>query len=1161
MRRSLIYFWRIHLAVALAAAVTTAVLTGALLVGDSVRGSLRQLTLERLGKIDYALVAQKFFREELANEIFFDFAQDKVDSLHGEPFGVAQGKLPRTMNSQQFEAIAPAIILNGTAVHAKTRSRAARINIVGMDRRFAAMFEPLSEDGGENLDGYLQRPAGQIFSSVVINQALQNELRAEIGNQVLLSFQKPSDIQRGSLLGNKKTEEVVESLRLTITQIIPDRGIGRFGLRPHQTLPMNAYVSLPVLQKALDQSAKINALLAAQRGDSEKADLTSALQNQFHAALTLHDFGLNVLGHSNCFAFESREATLAPRVEQEAIAAARGLHLSYVSIFTYLANSMTVRDRLLPYSTVTALATSTGAPFDSLILTTGEKAPALAEDEILLNEWAAEDLGAKMGDEIEMSYYVVGARDDLVAERTTFKLRGVVAMTGLAADPKLTPDFPGIANVDNMAEWNPPFPVDLSLIRPKDEAYWDRFRATPKAFISEASGRKLWRSRFGHATSIRFAASDSANLLAKKPAFEHALLQKLISKPGDFVFQPVKRQGLVASAGATDFSLLFFLFSLFLIASAALLVGLLFRLGLEQRAQEIGMLLSVGYPLAAVRRRFLVEGGTLAAVGGFTGLGGGMFFCWIMIVGLRTWWRAAIGSSYLFLHVTSLSLILGYVISIGVVCFAIWRGVRKLSRVPTPALLAGVTSVNKAARSGRRAKLIAWSALTLSAALTLLAVFAGGNSSATLFFGIGALLLISGLAFFASWLRASHQSIFKSTGWIALINMAVRNSPRHPARSLLSAALVACACFVIVAVGANRREVDPEASGRKDSGAGGFTLIAEADIPLYYDLNSETGRFELGFSGSDSEILRQAEILPFRLLPGDDASCLNLYQPEQPRILGVPHEQIKRGGFSFQEIADELLVDKAHPWSLLEQDFERDMIPAFGDYNSVRWILHLGLGQDLVLQNEFGQEIRLRLVGLFKSSIFQSELLISEKHFLQHFPGHSGYAYFLMASPPEQIGQHAQILESTLANYGFDAIATAEKLANFQAVENTYLSTFQTLGGLGLLLGTLGLGIILIRNVLERRGELATLRALGFRRRSLAVMVIAENGFLLLLGILLGSFAAVMAVAPHLISSASAVPWLSLVVTLKVVFLVGMLASATVMVALKIPLLPALKAE
>ena len=63
--RSLAYHWRIHLAVALGVAAATAVLTGALLVGDSVRGSLRRLTLDRLGRIDEVLVTDRFFAAEL----------------------------------------------------------------------------------------------------------------------------------------------------------------------------------------------------------------------------------------------------------------------------------------------------------------------------------------------------------------------------------------------------------------------------------------------------------------------------------------------------------------------------------------------------------------------------------------------------------------------------------------------------------------------------------------------------------------------------------------------------------------------------------------------------------------------------------------------------------------------------------------------------------------------------------------------------------------------------------------------------------------------------------------------------------------------------------------------------------------------------------------
>ena len=129
-------------------------------------------------------------------------------------------------------------------------------------------------------------------------------------------------------------------------------------------------------------------------------------------------------------------------------------------------------------------------------------------------------------------------------------------------------------------------------------------------------------------------------------------------------------------------------------------------------------------------------------------------------------------------------------------------------------------------------------------------------------------------------------------------------------------------------------------------------------------------------------------------------------------------------------------------------------------------------------------------------------------------------------------------------------------------MQNTYLSTFQTLGGLGLILGTLGLGIVLVRNVIERRGELATLRAFGFRRSRLALMVLAENAFLLLLGVAVGGVSALVAVAPHLISAGGRFPWLPVLGTVATVVPIGMLSSlAAVRSTLKSPLLPALKAE
>jgi hypothetical protein len=388
--------------------------------------------------------------------------------------------------------------------------------------------------------------------------------------------------------------------------------------------------------------------------------------------------------------------------------------------------------------------------------------------------------------------------------------------------------------------------------------------------------------------------------------------------------------------------------------------------------------------------------------------------------------------------------------------------------------------------------------------------------------------------------------------------MAARNTSWNPGRSVLSVALVGCACFMIVAVGANRQEFGDELA-RRDSGSGGFALVAESDVPLHQDLNRPDARLDLGFDSATPEELEGAEVVAFRFLPGDDTSCLNLYQPEKPRVLGVPPEMIRRGGFRFQSTL-ELPPGVENPWELLEQPLEPGVIPAFGDYSSMMWILHLALGQDLPLVDEYGQTIRLRLVGMLQGTVFQSELLVAEEAFLRHFPSRTGTSYFLVEAPAERAEAAGRLLESTLGRYGFDVTTARDKLARYKVVEHTYLSTFQTLGGLGLLLGTVGLAVILVRSVIERRGELATLRAFGFRRTSLAWLVIAENAFLLLVGISVGTAAALVAVAPRLASLH--VPWLSLLVTLAAILAVGMLSSiAAVVGALRVPLLPALKAE
>ena len=215
-----------------------------------------------------------------------------------------------------------------------------------------------------------------------------------------------------------------------------------------------------------------------------------------------------------------------------------------------------------------------------------------------------------------------------------------------------------------------------------------------------------------------------------------------------------------------------------------------------------------------------------------------------------------------------------------------------------------------------------------------------------------------------------------------------------------------------------------------------------------------------------------------------------------------------------------------------------------------------------MLNRDTDNPIRLRIVAALSDSIFQRELLIAEDQFERVFPQYDGYRFFLIDAQPERAGDVAAALEDRLSDYGFDVVSAGERLAAFHRVENTYLATFQTLGGLGLVLGTFGLGAVLLRNVLERRRELALLRAVGFNAGHLSLMVVAENAFLLFSGLFAGTACALVAIAPAWISRGGGLPVLSLTALLLVVVVVGFSASVVAtLAAVRSPLLRALRTE
>jgi putative ABC transport system permease protein len=104
--------------------------------------------------------------------------------------------------------------------------------------------------------------------------------------------------------------------------------------------------------------------------------------------------------------------------------------------------------------------------------------------------------------------------------------------------------------------------------------------------------------------------------------------------------------------------------------------------------------------------------------------------------------------------------------------------------------------------------------------------------------------------------------------------------------------------------------------------------------------------------------------------------------------------------------------------------------------------------------------------------------------------------------------------------------------------------------------------VVLARNILERRGELALLRALGWRFRDVRRLVLAETAALLGMGLAIGVAATLIAVSPHLWQRFASVPWLGMLALLAGVAGLG-LGSAWLALrfALRVPLLPALRRE
>jgi putative ABC transport system permease protein len=976
--------------------------------------------------------------------------------------------LAADLSAATTSATTPALLTRGNVVHARTQVRVPKVQLVGVTDAFWALApEPAR---------VALTPAA---SAVAVNETLARQLNVAVGDTLVIRLQRPGVVPGSAPIAGGDSS--LQTLRCTVTTIVNAGSFGRFSLEATQVPAATVFLPLARLQEAMEQPDRANLVLL----DARRS--TNAPAAALPRVARLADYGLSLAWLETARAFE----IASPRIFlDDGIAAAITRALPAAQpVTSYLVNEFRRGDRATPYSIGTAVPAA-AAPF----------LPAdLGPREIVLNDWLAADLGASPGDEVTIRYFQTGAAGALTETSAAFRVRAVTPLTGLAADRAWMPAFPGITNTSSPRDWEAGLPLDLKRIRPQDDGYWEEHRGTPKAFFSPAAAREMWSTSWGTHTAFRLAEPRE-----REGALEAALLRELRPELGQLTMRDFAAAAAGAASPAVDFGGLFAGMSFFLIVAALGLVAMLFQFSLLLRGREDALLAAVGVPPARLLRWRLAEGAVLLSLGAFAGLPLAVLYTRGILRFLSSIWNPGGGDAFAF-AASPASVVGGLAGFLALSLLVLWLALRRSTRRALSVRLAGNTEeAPPPPEAPRRARRFAiGAAVTAAAALA----FSGrGLPAQAAFYLAGFALLAAGLA----WLRASLATPAGTAAGAVLDarKLGALNVRARPSRSLTVTGLIATAVFMVLSVASFRKNVG-DAWLRRDSGTGGFTLRIETTAPLNPARDRTDGTFDL-FTPFAADL---GAVLPLRAGAGDNVNCFNLNTTSQPQLLGVPARRLAELGAFRPKASGTVGVEG---WNLLARK-DDGAVPAFVDENTLLWALKRKVGDELEYADEAGRTFRVRIVGTITDSIFQGYLLIDEAALLARFPSHPGYSVFLAdAARPDSLAILLPRLQAAAGDLGGKVETTRDVLAGFHRIENTYLAIFNVLGSLGVVLGSLGLAVVLARNLRERRGEFATLAAVGIPDAVLARMVRAEYGALVVRGIAIGALAAVVAVGPNL---------------------------------------------
>jgi putative ABC transport system permease protein len=1057
--KSLLFYRKSSVYQAVIVLVLTAIITGSLLTGYSVRKSLKTFANQHLGNTDILISSGlRYFDDSLAVRIKGNIGGNCV----------------------------PIIESDGYCQNFSTGKTALNIKIYTADSGF---FPFHGNDSINILPG-----------SVAINQNLANLLNIKTGEEIVIHFREVSPIPANSPFARSGTNTGTKVL--LVSRIINAEQSGNFSLGISQITPLNVYINKQDLTSNETDLRKSNRLLVQNSKKIPLADLKEVLKG----SILPGDFGLTLRKTE----ISGGSEVISDRIfiDQDIIAEITRVIPSAQPVLTYLANSFRHNKLITPYSFVSALP--------------GEIYPEISRgNNIVINKWMAEDLDAKVKDTIHMSWYSPLTNGKLDEVSSIFIVSRIVDLDGIWADPSLMPEFPGIAGSISCSDWDAGIPLNMKMIRKKDESYWNNYRGTPKAFLEYTKGKELWGNNFGPATAIRFPESIS------KKEIENSLNGNINPEAVGFSVRDIRSESDRSASEGVDFSTLFLSLGFFIIVSCFVLLILSVSVYFDSRKDHINTFFALGFTDKWIERLLFTETSVIAISGAIPGVFAGGITSWFIIAALNSVWQGAVQTSNISSHLAFLPLISGFIITIIIVQIILKIKVRRFLR----SIKKADTGIFKKQSSGINL-FLSISFLIISAIVIVCSLLFREYSTSLSFAG-GTMMFVSIILivklFYIGGLTKRDK---KLTNQYSLSRLYYSFHPSHAVTPII---FIAAGIFAVFITGVNRLDINDKMN-EPSGGTGGFLLWSESVVPVKEDLNSRLGRKAFGL---DDGITKSLTFVQAKRSQGDDASCLNLNHVTAPPLLGLdPSEFIRKGSFSFASVMKG--IEYENPWESINRPEINNTVYGIADQTVLQWGLKITTGDTIILRSENGMLLNVIIAGGLKSSVFQGFLIIGADNFNKYYPSVAGSNVFLANAAPEFSETYQNVLRERFVNYGFLVMPASERLASFFEVTNTYLSVFTVMGAFGMILGVVGLGFILLRNYNHRKREFALMMATGYNIASLRKMIKREQIQILSAGIFTGVVSALFATLPSL-KSGSEIPWIFLIIMILSVFLIGML--------------------